>query len=374
MTNGFQPQPNYGAPQQYAQPPVQQAQQFGGQPQTGGFFTQQAPPNGQVPQQFQQQAPQAQQYVPAQPETTEDTENYFAGGAAWISWDSDKGYQDGSWRGGLILGKRIVPQTDIDTGEVRFQKKGDTSKPLTMLVLTLQTAERADPDDDGRREMPVRSGLRAAAKKEFEAQGAKDLEIGSWFYAARVRKEPIPNSNFKRNIFEAVYRRPGSPDPMAGQPAYQAPVPPPQQMQPAPGQFAPQGYAPQQVPQFQGMAGDPNYPAQQYAPQQPGQFAHAAAPEMAQPQNPAMYNPAIQQGYAPGPDAVPQQMQPAPGQFAPQGAINGAFNPGTPTGGFAPQPAAPGQQGFAPGTQQAQQTPPGGSQPAGAWSPFSPPS
>lgn len=351
MTNGFAPQQNNGAqypPQQmYAQPPTQQPPQFGGQPVGANFNpTQQGMQPQYDPSYFgqQQQAAPAQmpqQYQPpAALEQTEDTESYFGGGAAWISWDSDKGYRDGTPRGGLIIAKRIVPQTDIDTGEVRFQKKGDPTKPLTMLVLTLQTAERTDPEDDGRREMPVRSGLRASAKKSFDAVGAKDLEIGGWFYAARVRKEPIPNSTFKRNVFESVYARPGSPDPMAGQPAYQAPAPPPvQPQQPsAVGQFA-AAYAPQAA-QNAAAGWQP----------QPGPIANAPAQQMASFQQAGQFDPAV------------------------QAAAGGQFGPGTPPGGFAPQqPAQP--QDFMPGAQQPapapqpQQASPSG-QPGG-WSPFS---
>jgi hypothetical protein len=329
MTNGFQPQQNFGQPpqfaqQQYAQPPAQQVPQFGGQPQTGGFFAQQPQQNGngQMPPQFQQSAP---------PETTEDTGAYFESGAAWISWDSDKGYRDGTPRGGQIISKRLADQTDMDTGEVRMSKF-NKGQPLKMLVLELQTNERVDPDDDGRRQMAVKSGLRAAAKPAFESVGAKDLEIGGWFYAARMRKEPIPNSNFKRNIFEAVYARPGAPDPMNGQAAYQAPAPPVPQ-QPALGQFAPQGHAPQQVPQFQGMAGDPNYLAQT-APQ--GPIANMPATAMANFAQAAQHDPNVQAavygqqpaqpGSMPGAQqqngmSVPPTQQPAPqgqpGQWSP---------------------------------------------------------
>jgi hypothetical protein len=347
MTNGFQPPPNFGQPpqfaqqQQYAQPPAPQAPQFGGQPQTNGFFAQQPQP---ATPQFQQQAQQSMPQMPASAEV-EDTEGYFAGGAAWISWDTDKGYVDGTPRGGLIVGKRIVPQTDIDTGEIRYQKKGDTSKPLTMLVLTIQTAERADPDDDGRREMPIKSGLRSSAKTAFEAVGAKDLEIGGWFYAARIRKEPIPNSSFKRNIFDAIYARPGSPDPMQGRAAYQAPPQPvamqaPQPSAPAdqyaayaaaqaaqqqfaqtvqpPAQFNPMmaaqsngvasGFVPQQptAPQFQGMAGDPNHQAAtEYPTAQPAQ----------QPQG---FMPGVQTNGVPQQPTPPPTPSPgAPGQWTP---------------------------------------------------------
>jgi hypothetical protein len=344
MTNGFQPQQNGNgqmppqfAQQQYAQPPAQQVPQFGGQ-QTGGFFAQQPQQNGngQMPPQFQ---------PPAQPETTEDTGAYFESGAAWISWDSDKGYRDGTPRGGQIISKRLADQTDMDTGEVRMSKF-NKGQPLKMLVLELQTNERVDPDDDGRRQMAVKSGLRAAAKPAFEAVGAKDLEIGGWFYAARMRKEPIPNSNFKRNIFEAIYARPGAADPMQGQSAYQAPAPPAQSQMRQPGPIAnmPQQHAARIDGMFQqAMQMDPQLAAQAgyQEPQQPSTFTQAVAPEVAQLPNPVTQAYQAATGY-------PMAQQPTQGQ---QGMV----------------PGAPQQNGTS--MPPAQQPTPQG-QP-GQWSPFS---
>lgn len=336
MTQGFQ-QPQYGAqPQQFPQqpqgyaPPAQQPMMYGQpgvpapqfqqppaqQQGTGGYFEQQqTPPQGG----FSQQGP-----APAE---ATDTEGYFSQGAAFISWDSDKGYRDGTPRGGQIVGKAIMPQTDMDTGEVRMSKF-NKNQPLTMLVLTVQTGERVDPEDDGLRRMAVRAGLRNAAKKAFEAVGAKDLELGGWFYAARIRKEPIPNTNFKRNVFDAVYARPGAPDPMAGQPAYQAPAQPPQQAFQPPAQFSP----------IQAQQ-----PGQGFAPQQ-GPIAGAPAAAMANFQQAAQHDPNVQAAvYGQQPGGFPQQAP--PGQFVPGAAVPQQYapQPGAPMNGGTPQQPAPGQ-------------------------------
>jgi len=386
MTNGFMPQQTNGAQPQFAQPqpqqPTPQYQQGMGvapgnfvpaqQPQqTGGYFNQPQPGSGQFVSPTPAQMPQ--QFQPPTPDSAvEDTEGYFSGGAAWISWDSDKGYRDGTPRGGMIIGKRIVNQTDIETGQVRYQSKGDTSKPLTMLVLELQTSERVDPDDDGKRNMPVRAGLRKAAKEAFEAVGSRDLEIGGYFYAARLRKEPIPNSTFKRNIFSALYARPGSPDPMAGQPAYQAPTPPPAaQFNPMaaqqnfaqtvqPGSFPQQAPVGQFVPGAQVAQGDIGHQVHGLAlPQQPGPIANMPAQAMANFQQGAQFDPAVQAAIgAPMPQQPAQPQQPG-------------FQPGAQPNGYTP--TAPGAD---PQQQPGQWTPfsadPNAAPPApGQWSPSS---
>jgi hypothetical protein len=371
MTNGFMPQQNNGAQypqqQQYAPPPAQQAPQFGAPQQTGGYFEQPQAGTAAPPwQPAQQHVPQYQQgmgvapgnFAPAQPETIDDTEGFFGGGAAYVSWNSETGYRDGTPRGGLIVSKRMANQTDMDTGEV-VMSKYQKGQPVQQLVLTLQTGERVDPDDDGQRQMVVKSGLRKAAKQAFEAVGAKDLEIGGWFYAARIRKEPIPNSKYKRNVFSAIYARPGSPDPMAGQPVYPAPAPPPA--------------APQQPAQFNPMAAQQNFGASGFAPQpqQQGQYA----PQLAQ------YDAAMNQG-APGGFAPQQPTQGQPGPIAnmPQqyaARIDGMYQQAlqmdpqlaaqaqTPEG-FANQPGAPMNGAAQPPTQQ-----PNPQGQPGQWTPFS---
>jgi hypothetical protein len=188
---------------------------------------------------------------------------------------------------------------------------------MMQIVVTLQTRERTDPQDDGKRVIYVKGEMLKSARKAFEAQGAKDLEIGGWFYAANTAKNG--GRNGKANLFDCVYARPGQPDPLAHLPAYVAPqapaapaqaqqfVPPQQPNYPMPGQapaWNPYGQpqAPQQAPApaAQGNAygfghqpaespGGQAYAAQQ-ATGQPGQpNAAQFGPQQAGP--PAGYNP-----------------------------------------------------------------------------------
>lgn len=301
MTQGFPAQPQY-APQGYAPPAQPQFQQPPAPPQ--GFFAQQDPylQTAQGPV-----VPPPQPAAPVAPQPT-DTSGFFGGGAA-ISWDDKKGYVRGTPRGGKVIDKKITNQTKMGTNEVITWADGS---PRKQMELTLQTAEHADPQDDGQRRMFIKGDLPRAAKAAMKPHGKHDIEIGSWFYAAWVDEKPSKQSGWNaQKIFNAVYAPPGAPDPMAGQPAYTAsapaPVPVPQPSAPV-DQYA--AYAAQQA---QGGAFQ-----QPQMPQQPvaaanDQAAQFAAWQAAQGQQP----PAGGQQNAPG--SPPQQAAPAPpqGQAAP---------------------------------------------------------
>jgi hypothetical protein len=297
------------APQQFA-PQQAPAQQWGPQaPQQNWAPTPEQ--NGQAygyPHNPGQSPAQQPPSVPAR--VTENTSDMF-GDAPGISWDLKTGYVLGTPRGGRVLSKVVSQVSDYTTKAPSFFPSGD---PIMQVEVTLQTNERTDANDDGKRRMFVKSGLRKAAAQAFRSVGAADLEIDGWFYAACTSK--TGGKNGKANEFQAIYAKPGQPDPMAGQPPYVAPV------------AAPAQQAPAFVPPVQ-----PSYPqpgAQQWAPQPPAQQPQAPAPQFGAP--PA------QQGYA-DPNQGQQQFAPqtpAQPQFAQQGAPQGGaapagFNP------FAPQ-------------------------------------
>lgn len=343
MTQGFPAQPQYGQtpPQQYA-PPMPQGYAPPAQPQ----YTQPAP----VPQYqqgmgaapggfFQTQDPyvQAQQgpAVPPAPQpsavTQTDTTGFW-GGAPSLSFDAAKGYVKGTFRGGQVLSKTISDQTDMATKKVRTWADGS---PRKQMVLLLQTGERADPQDNGQRQLFIKGDLPRACREAFQATGASDIEIGSWVYAAWIDEKPSQAGGHPTKIYKVAYARPGQPDPMAGQPAYQPnPVPAPMNQVPVPqpGQGADQfaEYAAYQ----QQMA------AHQAAAPPAGVPQYAAPPVPEQPQVIAPQGPPF------GPSAFAQATAPQPQQFAPQ----------------------PGGQPPATGVPQPQQPNPQGQQPQ--WSPF----
>lgn len=220
----------FAAPQgqQYA-PPQQPA--FQPPPPAPGF-----PPQGQ-PQQgaFQQYQPAEMNPNPGTPAPSTDTSGFFAGGGASISFKDS--YWMGKPRGGQVIAKRMGVQRDMD-GKAR---KWDDGNERQQAILTLQTNERIAPDDDGKRDLFVKSGMVAAVRKAIQEAGVNDVEIGGWLYVAWVDNKPTTKGN-PMKLFSAQYTRLGSPPPaLASQPvqmpATQAPPAPPV---PQPGQGADQ--------------------------------------------------------------------------------------------------------------------------------------
>lgn len=324
-------QPNYGAqqPVQYPQGPALQ-QQYVPAPQQVDL---QPMMYGQQPQ--YQQPPQqsdANQFFAQQPQqpapTQTDTAGFFGGGSPFLSWDNGKGYVNGTWYGGQVLDKRIVPQTDMDTGMVRMSKY-NPNEPIVQMDVELQTSMRVDPQDNGRRRISIRAGLVRAAREAYQAAGDNDIQLGSWFYCTKTGQESVPNANGKgtirRNTYQAVYAKPGSPDP-APQPAAGA-LQPPQHVAAMNGVYqAAQQYQPA--------------PPQQQQYQQPGSLGQAPQQAMANFAQAAQFDPAVQaatgmtQGQlaqisqGPGMPQYQQPAAPAPQQFAqsqqvPYGALPG---------------------------------------------------
>jgi hypothetical protein len=330
-------QPQYAPPQGYAPPaPPQQPTQYA-PPTPAPQFQQQPPQTGQFFQQDpnapQAQQPMPQQYAPPAPPAPAstpqtDTADFFGGGAPWVSWDVAKGYQLGSWYGGQVLSKSIADQTDYETGQLRMSKfhPGQTIKQL---VIEVQTSMRTDPQDDGKRNIAVKSALIKASKDAYEAVGAADVEIGGWYYASKTGQEQVPSGNgrttVRRNTFKAIYARPGSPDP-----------------------------APQPMAHHVGQPG--TYPQQQYA---PGPIAAMPAQQMANSAQAAQHDPAVQA-------AVYGQQQPAMAQ-ADQQAQFAAWQAQQAAQGQQPAPPQYAQPGGQPATAPQPATP----QP-GEWTPFAP--
>ena len=336
MTQGFPAQPQYGQmppqqypPQGYAPPappatpnyvappmgqPMPAPQQYAAPAQPGGFFQTQDP---------HIRTEQGPAVPPApQPGAAQQTDTTgFWGGAPSLSFDAAKGYPKGTFRGGQVLSKTISNQTDMATKKV---KTWDDGSPRKQMVLLLQTSERADPQDNGQRQLFIKGDLPRACREAFQAAGASDIEIGSWVYAAWIDEKPGSQGKQPAKVYKVVYARPGQPDPM---PASVPPPPPqpqpqyaqqPQQFaapQPDPSQVIAQMPMPVQAYPGQGPAPQPQYA--QPAPEQPQQFAAPQVPadqaaQFAawQAQQAAAQQP--QPGGQPNGSPVPQQAQPAP--------------------------------------------------------------
>jgi hypothetical protein len=286
------------APQGYQQPPMQP--QFQAPPQQQGFDWNQG--QQQVPQNFGQPLMQPQfQGQPNTPQPESDTSDYF-GGAPSISFNANAGYQRGTFRGGRIISKVRGVQTDMKTKAVKTFNDG---RPMPQLVVTVASAEKSDPTDNGERRIFLKGDMTRAARVAFQQAGATDLEDGGWFYLAWTDEKAATTAGFNnQKLYTAIYARPGQPDPMAGQPAYQAPAAPapqqpapPMQQNPYAGaqQMVQQGQHPiQQAAQYQQQPQYVQQPAPQgYAdPNQVQQPQYAQAPAQPQQQGaPAGYNP-----------------------------------------------------------------------------------
>jgi hypothetical protein len=207
------PQPQWqqpAAPQQYAQPQ-----------QTGNFYN--TPQNAQEAAQYQPPAPPMTGTGSPNQENTAD----FFGGAASISFADPA--TKGQARGGVVLSKAVTQRTNMQTGQPEFWPN---NQPKMQLAVTLQTAERADPQDDGKRTLFVKSHMVKAVKTALGTAGVPDLEIGGLLLVAWVDDKPSKTPGFgAAKIFAAQYQRPGSFDPspyQQGQPGGPrvAPVPP----------------------------------------------------------------------------------------------------------------------------------------------------
>lgn len=263
MTQGF---PGFGAPQQQFAPPAQP--QFTQPPAPAPQYQQGmgAAPGGF----FQTQDPyvQTQQGSAVPPASQQQTDTAgFWGGAATISFNDRKGYVKGTPRGGQILSKTISNQTKMGTGEVLRWSDGSERKQM---VVTLQTSERTDPNDNGQRQLFIKGDMPRAVREAFQAAGSSDIEIGGWLYVAWVDEKPAKSADYNpQKLFKAVYAPPGSPDPLAGQPA---PTPTPQPNQFVPPQTAQQHAAPQQPSSAFTPPGQEMYPGQNQPQPQSGGY------------------------------------------------------------------------------------------------------
>lgn len=352
MTQGFQAQPQqqqFAPTQGYAPPAPPQYQQGAGNP-AGGFWQQ------QDPHIMAQQGPA----VPPQPAPQQADTTGFWGGAASISFDDRKGYVKGTFRGGQIISKTISNQTKMGTGEVLTWQDGSPRKQMSVL---LQTAERADPQDNGQRQLFIKGDLPRATREAFQAVGASDLSEGGWLYAAWVDEKPAKAAGYNpQKVYKAIYAPPGSPDPLAGQH-----VPTPQ-----PGQGVDQFAAYAAYQQTGTVPVQPNGAPAQFQPGQ--QFAQAPGPIAAAPaQQSARIDGMYQQALQMDPTLAAQAAGQNQSQYAPPQPA--AAPPGVPADQAAQFAAWQAQQ------QGGQQTPPGAppQQPApdssGAsaqqWRPFS---
>ncbi|AXH67060.1 hypothetical protein SEA_THYATIRA_62 [Mycobacterium phage Thyatira] len=176
---------------------------------------------------------------------TNASKQFLAGGGAPTAKFPNQAY--GTVNGGRIIAEPVVEQQrDYDTGKPLTYDDGN---PKLQMVVTIQTDLR-DPsisDDDGKRRLFVRSGMRAAVQKAVQAAGVDFLAVGGDLQVTYTHDDG------RAKQYTAVYTPPnesqsflagGAPAPA---PAAPAPVAAPVAVAPAPAAPAglPDGVTPE---------------------------------------------------------------------------------------------------------------------------------
>lgn len=78
-------------------------------------------------------------------------------------------------KGSITTPPTLSQQTDFTTGAL---KTWDDGKPQMQLVVTIQTDEKDDVEDDGVRSLYVKGAMQAAVKDAIRKAGARGLEVG----------------------------------------------------------------------------------------------------------------------------------------------------------------------------------------------------
>ncbi|AJK27386.1 hypothetical protein PBI_KRATIO_57 [Mycobacterium phage Kratio] len=178
---------------------------------------------------------------------TNASKQFLAGGGAPTAKFPNQAY--GTVNGGRIIAEPVVEQQrDYDTGKPLTYEDGN---PKLQMVVTIQTDLR-DPsiaDDDGKRRLFVRSGMRAAVQKAVQAAGVDYLAVGGELHVTYTHDDG------RAKQYVAVYTPPnesqsflaGGAPAAAAAPAAVAPAPvaAPAAVAPAPAAPLPEGVTPE---------------------------------------------------------------------------------------------------------------------------------
>lgn len=203
-------------------------------------------------------------------QTHYDANDILMGGGGSPAWKFET---PGETRTGIISAApqaRQVREYDRNNpggGALKFFPSGD---PIMGIVIELDTDERRDQDDDGKRTFYVEGRyIKEAVRNAVRASGAQRLEIGGRLTVKFTHREN-PHDTGSRKYWEATYVPAANNVLMADDSAQYAP-PPVAAAQPAPAQA--QQYVQQSAPAAQApapaaapAAADPTQPtAEQYA-------------------------------------------------------------------------------------------------------------
>lgn len=112
---------------------------------------------------------------------------------------------------GEITAVETTQQTDPQTGA---PKTWDDGSPRWQIVVTIQTGERIDDEDDGRRKLYIKGSMKYASTQKavvdaVKAAGAKTLEVGGTLALAYTGDGERTNRAFNPpKLYQAAYKPP----------------------------------------------------------------------------------------------------------------------------------------------------------------------
>lgn len=138
---------------------------------------------------------------------TQDANDFLMGGGV----KSAKFEKIGTVVKGTIVTKpELQQQRDPKDGK---PQTWDDGKPKQQVKVVLQTEQRDDAEDDGRRAIYVKANMLKAVQEAVKAAGAKGLEVGGVLAVKYVKDGEKKNKAFNApKLYAAKYE---APDPMA---------------------------------------------------------------------------------------------------------------------------------------------------------------
>lgn len=106
---------------------------------------------------------------------------------------------------GEIVHTELRQQTNFDSGDLLFW---DDGKPRMQLVITLQTEEREDDEDDGLRKLYAKGNMLKAIRTAVSKAGARGLSVGGKLAVQYTADGEKPKRGFAPKIYGAKYEPP----------------------------------------------------------------------------------------------------------------------------------------------------------------------
>ncbi|WP_061960634.1 hypothetical protein [Demequina flava] len=140
-----------------------------------------------------------------------DASDFLMGGGSASAFQKDDPI--GTSITGQIVTTEVRQQTDIQSGQPLTWDNGD---PKMQLVVTINTDQRIDDEDDGNRALYVKGSksigsksLHDAVRAAVQNANAKGLEPGGTLTVTFIGTEPSKTRGFNdRKLWEATYKAP----------------------------------------------------------------------------------------------------------------------------------------------------------------------